>query len=921
MPHRTGSVPGESQTMALDDTNVGFMGGILGRARKMLFGPDVDDQFLGLNESVEAEDPASSSAPSANNTPKGKKSNSRGARRARLAASNSSLANIASAGSSAGSGALKAKARSAGSGALKVNAGSEKGGKENMAPKASSKRGKSVQKMDSLAASSGGGHKGAGSSEYSMAGAGVVVHRRKSKPSSQPMDCSLSVCGGNEVKRENSAGVVVKPGKGKSAPKEEEVPARNNSANEVKRSSLDSLANETVYTMAEIESSFVEKEPKRQSKNRRGRGKQPVSSLVQESEPTKAKSKRSTGSGGLSSLMAMPGSTQKTQKIRSPFAKKATRKKRSSGKATKDQPADEINVASLSNDIGSLKLGEDRGTDCSTPLAIRRRARKGGITSPPGYLHRHSTLSASNIFGRSPLPDSNPSQKKRFDSKKTPDKMTALAGVKSPEKMDMSPNPYSCKPLELNVDAGEWQCDGDVMVGRGGEGSPSDDISMACASPRVTLTSASFLSSPRDGNSLLSARSNLFSVDEMEVNSRSERRSGSAVIAVEAPTPRDAKDETKKPSGVSVRGSAVLSVVKAAPIVKKESKAPKRNGPKAKKKGPKAKVGAKAGAKAKKAATRPRAKKQDAKENSAEPTRRSGRQAIPTDRLTVNSWKKKGRKADKRVSFGVVADEIEEPVCDAAKEEPILAPPLESTNEGDTKQDSADTAADGAEKGQWSETELRKLREAQKEIDPTSTLFWQKVAVLVGTKSSAECQIKWQSMVATPKVVRRPATKKDAAKPAATSRGQRKNDLYMSDDEDDDDLFNSSPYREEENGHEGSAPTKFSTFGGSSFGFSPFVKAKPKANKQEEKSALKFRRKGYNSYIENLRKDITRNKKKAPTANPSVNAAAQISADTGNAESQMSGKLLADGTVTINEREEDLDEDDIWGGGEEDEEE
>jgi len=162
---------------------------------------------------------------------------------------------------------------------------------------------------------------------------------------------------------------------------------------------------------------------------------------------------------------------------------------------------DLVNVTSLTNDVESLKIGDDQ-TNCSTPLTIRHRASPGGITSPPGFLHRFSTLSSFNIFPvRSPMLDSNPNLKKRFDSKKTPDKMIALSTATPMEasplatKMWMSPN-------QSNPNVGENK--------RGGDESP-DDTSHAGVSPRIMITSSSFISSPDNGGKMLSAaRSNLF---------------------------------------------------------------------------------------------------------------------------------------------------------------------------------------------------------------------------------------------------------------------------------------------------------------------------------------------------------------------------------------------------------------------------
>jgi len=180
-------------------------------------------------------------------------------------------------------------------------------------------------------------------------------------------------------------------------------------------------------------------------------------------------------------------------------------------------------------------------------------------------------------------------------------------------------------------------------------------------------------------------------------------------------------------------------------------------------------------------------------------------------------------------------------------------------------------------------------------------------------------------MVATPKV--RKVTKKKNASPSKNSHNPSGVlDASMSIEEEDDDLFNSSPFRDvDQDDDNDMIATKFSNFGNSS-SLSPYISQNTNPNNQrEDQSALKFRRKGYNLYIDNLRKDINRVEKKKNDQNPNqiTNSCTQIYADSWNGESQMTVKLLPDGTVKIKASPEsfELDDDDMWGVEEEDEEE
>ena len=978
--------------VATDDDNIGFMGGVLGRAKKVLF-PDVEEENNNSSQSTEII--------------MAKKTKSRGARRARLAASNSSLVNIASCQSVEDGGSVETLP-------TKVRVGDNVvggRGKENKVPKPK-RGGSNSQKMDSLVASatqSPAKH----TSSLSMGSTGVVnVHRRKNR-SSKDGGGLLSVCSEEQNNNVN----VAKDDMTKKQPPHQSMKATASEIteqrgkmgekgttdislqNELNISSTTSLMNETTYSMADIESSFttttnsnstgLANQRKKNCRKKGGRCKQhPVSSMVQSSssvEETKAKSnKQRNSAAGLSSLMALPASTQKTQRTSSVTQKKdrgqakkqqqrsntscATTTQEGSQSTTDDAIG---NVSSLTNHVESLNVG---GNDCSTPLTIRHRSKPGGITSPPGFLVRFSTLSNNNstLFpDRSPMPDSNPNMKKKFDSKKTPDKMTALSTstMAKPNNAMTSPPSLVTKmaisPNQENDDSG---------------------ASMMIASPRVTITSSSFVASPIDGGGttaplLSDAKSNLFSssnvsTDQEEGSTQDikTRRAGSAVT-METATPRLFVKQEKNLPPLSprgpVRGSAVMEIEVAT--VRKESKAsgvakpqPRNNA----KDGTRAKKKEKSTARGetkKKVEVNPRvtAKGGDAENDTAsEPTRRSCRQSKPTDRLTVASWKKKdgGNSGDKPVTLDNSID-VNESIDDELVEEEagncqktkkanvttkvakekacvtkVAKVPKQKTESStatttDKKSEVSHNSTEVDNSEEWSSSEIAMLRNAQKNINPTSVLYWQEVAVQVGTKSSSECQSKWQSMVATPKVRR--TTKK---KEVNNQRNHKSGVLDASisyedeDDEEEDDLFNSSPYREADLDDENDMTARhFSSFGSSTTGLSPCIK--PKTNsilaQEEEKSALKFRRKGYNTYIENLRKDINRveKKKKAQKStitiqNNNFNVHGNIHADLSAGENQMSGKLLPNGIVKFNMKDEscDLDEDDIWGDVDDEEE-
>ncbi|KAL3780619.1 hypothetical protein ACHAW5_000157 [Stephanodiscus triporus] len=710
---------------------------------------------------------------------------------------------------------------------------------------------------------------------------------------------------------------------------------RRRSGNNGPRAMMDSSllsTDETTYSIADIDNSLVGRGSKANPGRIRGRGKRnhTVSSLVQ----TKETEQKCGRNSGVSSLMTLTSSIQKTQK--------SSRSKRDKWKSSRSSGQTSIlndergNVTSLTDYVGSLTMGDT--ADCSTPLTIRHRAMPGGIASPPGFLHRLSTLSnGNNIFDRSPMPDSNPNLKKRVDGKKTPDqKLIALATVKSPPtspfslvtKMSTSPYVFDDKSAHTQVDEAR------------------DYTGHAAPSPRVLVSSSSYISSPNNEcNSLSRARSMLlYSNDDTQ---EADVLGLMSAAAMEVATPRLRKQDFEvgtspsAPPRAPVRGTAVFDVEVAVPVVRNENDAitaQRRNGhaKKAAYKDTSTRTVAN-----KKVAVRPRVTvKEVIDDDKVTGVRKSSRQSKPTDRFTVTSFvNEDNNNTDGKARFDSSVDadvSVDESVDEAA----IHPPPVEKVSgamerAGTTKEvkggdlaskrisespasndntvQARSSTADGSATGhEWSCDELRILRHCQKGIDPTSNLYWQEVANRVGTKTSYECQMKWQSLVPTPQV--RKASKKKNAIP----KGGEVNASVSDDDEDEDDLFNSSPYREAnlEDGEEPNA--RMFTSVGTSTSLTPYIKQSTKSN---DPSALKFRRKGYNSYIDNLRKDIRRAEKKKKASLPKHISSdrSHISVGIEIGGSQMSGKLLPDGTVKINMLDESSD-DDIWAEVDDDEE-
>lgn len=925
-----------------DDDTIGFMGGVLNRARKVLFADDMGE--INNNNITKQQQ----------QQPTDGKKKSRARSRARLlASSNSSLVNITS--SKSNNNAKEKK------GVVKPRIDKENNKNKSMLP---SKNNKSFTKrytnltMDSLASSTAAAFpNNQQSMSLSIGNKGLIAvnHRRNSREqlSNGGSLAANSSMNSNQNKKQQPRQLA-------------KVKRESNQRLEKLESSDKDELNVTTYSLADIDNSFTTTTStkgmidihKRKNNNRRKGGSRcnhPVSSMVQESsvdkkEATKSSKGKPTSTGGISSLMALPASTQKTQKSSSSgrvATKKAGQtKKKKQEKLTKTSLLND--VSSLTNCVESLMIEEEKqpnqqqqNSKCSTPLTIRHRSMSGGITSPP-INHRYTSISTNNssLFpDRTPRPEINPNMKKKCDSKPTPDNFKDAALSTAKPMVVASPAP-TLSTTEMAISP---------IVSGGNEEETAfqaadTSFTSTVASPRILTTTPSFISSPTnegDGSAVLcDAKSNLFSnVSKAQgIKTRAKKSGvtteqtanspvrGSCVMEVELPTAR------KEGKAVVSRSRNMKKINLRTVVNKKENKPIAESG------------------KAKELVIQPLVTTKE--EEIAEPTRRSTRQSKPTDRLTVASWKNKKKKknGERIVTFDSVerADEsIDED--DGNDEEQVESPNLETikvvkeqkvkTTKFKTENNSIPKQAKQAKAplnpttgdGEWTNDEISMLRDAQKNVNPTSTLYWQEVAVQVGTKSSSECQSKWQAMVATPKIVRRATKKKDTHTLNTSVSYDDENDNDDNDDEEDD-LFNSSPYRQAEVEEDDIFASKaFSTSFGSTTGLSPCIKEGTTSIHQGEKpSALKFRRKGYNTYIDNLRKDINRvEKKKKKNKSHKANKTSIALNDTVHndirvGENNMSGNLLPDGTVKINiqeEEEQDVIDDDIWGNDQEEEDE
>jgi len=158
----------------------------------------------------------------------------------------------------------------------------------------------------------------------------------------------------------------------------------------------------------------------------------------------------------------------------------------------------------------------------------------------------------------------------------------------------------------------------------------------------------------------------------------------------------------------------------------------------------------------------------------------------------------------------------------------------------------------------WSNLQLSQLKEAHVATDPTSVTFWNDVAARVNDKLPIECRDKWFSLVATP----RPRGAAKSKHTSITKQPEFDDDVVM----DEDDLFNATPMRAsgllDDQHHEKDQYLYL----GSAIRYR--ANEMPATNQEDDlysgyKPILaNQRRVGYKSYINALKRDISRPTKK-----------------------------------------------------------
>ncbi|KAL3757539.1 hypothetical protein ACHAWU_010171 [Discostella pseudostelligera] len=593
-----------------NEFHIGFMDSILGRAKKVLF-PDAVDEGVGVGVGMESASPSSSSIANPNERRKPKS-------RARLAASTSMLANIAS-----------DVTESTGSGALKVRTGAVGAGKVNKLTKNSGKRG-NTSKLDSLAMAFS---INADSDAQSDRVSGIEM--RQSKGVSYAKDC-------------RQQHVVMK---GDNVKKQARQPLKSLSANALSRESgpnsnfpVVSLKSKSASNCSDIDNPFTLSMATKNNGKVRRRGR--CNNISFESnESSKERSKRYTGP---SSLMMIPSSTQKVQRPTTSSSDAMRRQKPVSRRTTNNNKcvgnrlppssnrpsleniisAENVNDTTLASALDGVSIGEGQ-TTCSTPHSIRHRNRLGSITSPPSFLHRLSKLSNPNFFqDHSPLPDSNPNLRKRFDGKKTPDNKSGVLMLTSPlaSEATMSFSPFASEEEGNDATMNSSKVDEDqdficrtssatdikspiisgVVVSNevpsisGQQGPDTNDIK----APLVGLEVAGTLET--------SSPHSIKSVGEMETNP-----AGSVIAPCCSNEDRHA--ELAEPI------TSTDCVLSNEPPPSNDQNAKSKPNGTTKRKPP----------------TRPRVTKKNGDEVTSVEVRKSSRNSKPTDRLTVASWNNK----------------------------------------------------------------------------------------------------------------------------------------------------------------------------------------------------------------------------------------------------------------------------------------
>lgn len=689
----------------------------------------------------------------------------------------------------------------------------------------------------------------------------------------------------------------------------------------------------------------------KQGRRRRGRCNHPVSSLVQAGNTDnhntsfKVEASRKTA---VSSLMNLSSSTQK------PKSK------------TSDPSKNELD---LIRNIQSMNLNDTKPghvTSFSSPIVPKHRpfAVSGECTSPPGVLHRLSSLS-NNFFSPSKTPGSANPRRKRMDKKKTPDRLTGMeecgvsdSEIKVEEKCEPSPiiTEFSISPrsrtrqrrsqqinnpkqhikemeeADWNDGASSFYCDGsdEMLI------SPGVNPRNLVASPTVSTVNP--LSGVGD-DEFICAKANLFPVGGESTNVSQtpvakEKIGGSFVIDLELATPRVLKpkvlssfmeiSQANETKTGTIRGSAVLSIQKAPPIptitaitkqvcndtsnqqdeVNEKKKFNKKGYNK-----PHASISQNNNASASSSA--PRSERPTPSE---EGTRKSARESKPTDRFTVDSWNVNGNRKV-RFQHNDASEVYSSDESEDSDSEPLVhllaGNEVFPNNSSSTRKPSKPLPLP-----------MKKDIGVSHSInDSPEDGQWSSndVSILRNAQSNIDptSASYWEEIAALVHGKSASECREKWFSLVATPRGRppkeiknhtasiSNTDASIDDScDEEDDLFHSTPMREAllEAQHDTFAKNLHqSSFFGSSFGLSPCIPTSDIMNQAPGTACLNDRRMGYKTYVDKLRKDLNPVQNKAKK---STQRKPQKDCTIAHLSSGNWGKIMADGSVKLTIQEE-----------------
>lgn len=226
--------------------------------------------------------------------------------------------------------------------------------------------------------------------------------------------------------------------------------------------------------------------------------------------------------------------------------------------------------------------------------------------------------------------------------------------------------------------------------------------------------------------------------------------------------------------------------------------------------------------------------------------------------------------------------------------------------------------------GFWTEIQLFSLRNAHTSVDPRCVNFWEEVASTVDGKNEEQCKEKWFALVKTP------VPKKKKARNRATGHTSPQTNAAPGDEEDD--LFNATPMRsqymsDDDNDSHGPVETTFDFDVGS-----PIIDEGHSGTFQENEyddgteTAAPISRVGYKSYIQNMRRDISRAAKAKKRKNQALSihqgGPRVLSGTIDHGDLEVNGSLTPGGTVRLRTVDwKDEEEDDFFDDSDDDEEE